>query len=197
MQGKEPSGSKLRLSKITPSRPLPPLKVSVASHVLRTANRIDSDYLDYQHCSQSRSERASSSLSDTRLHNSGMVCDSCSTDSMKSTFSLLTPLRAKDVRNRYVLQLFIEEGRPAALQNSVCLEQVTWPVSKLSLVVPIIFTALGKGKWIHLWMAAYGPAPQKSSMLARNTGVGSVRHLSRKCRKYLRAQALAVLIKAS
>ncbi|XP_067397922.1 phosphatidylinositol polyphosphate 5-phosphatase type IV [Emydura macquarii macquarii] len=104
LQGKEPSGSKPRLSKVTPSRPLPPLKVSVASHVLRTANRIDSDYLDYQHGSQSRSERASSSLSDTRLHTSGMVCDSCSTDSMKSTFSLLTPLRAKDVRNRSYLE---------------------------------------------------------------------------------------------
>ncbi|XP_044848534.1 phosphatidylinositol polyphosphate 5-phosphatase type IV isoform X3 [Mauremys mutica] len=104
MQGKESSGSKPRLSKITPPRPLPPLELSVASHVLRTANRIDSDYMDYQHYSQSRFERLSSSLSDTGLHNSGMVCDSCSTDSMKSTFSLLTPLRAKDVRNRSYLE---------------------------------------------------------------------------------------------
>ncbi|XP_008167705.2 phosphatidylinositol polyphosphate 5-phosphatase type IV isoform X1 [Chrysemys picta bellii] len=104
MQGKEISGSKPRLSKITPPRPLPPLELSVASHVLRTANRIDSDYMDYQHYSQSRFERLSSSLSDTGLHNSGMVCDSCSTDSMKSTFSLLTPLRAKDVRNRSYLE---------------------------------------------------------------------------------------------
>nr|XP_006120859.1 72 kDa inositol polyphosphate 5-phosphatase isoform X1 [Pelodiscus sinensis] len=104
MQGKESSGSKSRLSKITPSRPLPPLELSMASHVLRTANRIDSDYMDYQHYSQSRFERVSSSLSDGRLHNSGMVYDSCSTDSMKSTFSLLTPLRAKDVRNRSYLE---------------------------------------------------------------------------------------------
>ncbi|XP_030391147.1 phosphatidylinositol polyphosphate 5-phosphatase type IV isoform X1 [Gopherus evgoodei] len=104
MQRKESLGSKPRLCKITPPRPLPPLELSVASHVLRTANRIDSDYVDYQHYSQSRFERLSSSLSDTGLHNSGMVCDSCSTDSMKSTFSLLTPLRAKDVRNRSYLE---------------------------------------------------------------------------------------------
>ncbi|XP_074871177.1 phosphatidylinositol polyphosphate 5-phosphatase type IV isoform X2 [Carettochelys insculpta] len=104
MQGKDSSGSKPRLSKITPLRPLPPLELSVASHVLRTANRIDSDYMDYQHYSQSRFEGVSSSLSDTRLHNSGMVYDSYSTDSMKSTFSLLTPLRAKDVRNRSYLE---------------------------------------------------------------------------------------------
>uniref|UniRef100_A0A8C8R8J6 Phosphatidylinositol polyphosphate 5-phosphatase type IV n=1 Tax=Pelusios castaneus TaxID=367368 RepID=A0A8C8R8J6_9SAUR len=104
MQGKDSSGSKPQLSKITSPQPLPPLELNVASHVLRTANRIDSDYLDYQHYSHSRFERVSSSLSESRLHSSGMVCDSCSTDSMKSTFSLLTPLRAKDVRNRSYLE---------------------------------------------------------------------------------------------
>ncbi|NXW86174.1 INP5E phosphatase, partial [Alopecoenas beccarii] len=104
LRGKAFAGGKPRLSQITPVRPLPPMELNVASHTLRTANRIDSDCMDYRHYSQHKSGRVSSSLSDTRLHGSGMVYDNCSTDSMKSTFSLLTPIRSKDVRSRSYLE---------------------------------------------------------------------------------------------
>ncbi|XP_010019064.1 PREDICTED: 72 kDa inositol polyphosphate 5-phosphatase [Nestor notabilis] len=104
LRGKAFTGSKPRLSQVMPARPLPPLELSAASHSLRTANRIDSDCLDYRHYSQHRFGRVSSSLSDTRLHGNGMVYDNCSTDSMKSTFSLLTPIRSKDVRSRSYLE---------------------------------------------------------------------------------------------
>uniref|UniRef100_A0A8B9W161 Uncharacterized protein n=1 Tax=Anas zonorhyncha TaxID=75864 RepID=A0A8B9W161_9AVES len=107
LRGKAFAGSKPRLSQIMPARPLPPMELNVASHTLRTANRIDSDFMDYRHYSQHKFGRVSSSLSDTRLHGNGMVYDNCSTDSMKSTFSLLTPIRSKDVRSRYVAQLLV------------------------------------------------------------------------------------------
>ncbi|XP_075026822.1 phosphatidylinositol polyphosphate 5-phosphatase type IV isoform X1 [Calonectris borealis] len=104
LRGKAFAGGKPRLSQIMPARPLPPMELSVASHTLRTANRIDSDCMDYRHYSQHKFGRVSSSLSDTRLHGNGMVYDNCSTDSMKSTFSLLTPIRSKDVRSRSYLE---------------------------------------------------------------------------------------------
>ncbi|NWU47185.1 INP5E phosphatase, partial [Dromas ardeola] len=104
LRGKAFAGGKPRLSQIMPARPLPPMEFNVASHTLRTANRIDSDCMDYRHYSQHKFGRVSSSLSDTRLHGNGMVYDNCSTDSMKSTFSLLTPIRSKDVRSRSYLE---------------------------------------------------------------------------------------------
>uniref|UniRef100_A0A8B9MEP7 Phosphatidylinositol polyphosphate 5-phosphatase type IV n=1 Tax=Accipiter nisus TaxID=211598 RepID=A0A8B9MEP7_9AVES len=104
LRGKAFAGGKPRLSQIMPARPLPPMELNVASHTLRTANRIDSDCMDYRHYSQHKFGRVSSSLSDSRLHGNGMVYDNCSTDSMKSTFSLLTPIRSKDVRSRSYLE---------------------------------------------------------------------------------------------
>ncbi|NWV14466.1 INP5E phosphatase, partial [Ptilonorhynchus violaceus] len=104
LRGKGFAGGKPRLAQIMPARPLPPMELNVASHSLRTANRIDADCLDYRPYSQHKFGRVSSSLSDTRLHGNGTVYDSCSTDSMKSTFSLLTPIRAKDVRSRSYLE---------------------------------------------------------------------------------------------
>ncbi|KFP70900.1 72 kDa inositol polyphosphate 5-phosphatase, partial [Acanthisitta chloris] len=99
LRGKAFAGGKPRLSQIMPARPLPPMELHVASPTLRTANRIDSDCVDYRHYSQHKSGRVS-----TRLHGSGMGYDSCSTDSMKSTFSLLTPIQAKDVRSRSYME---------------------------------------------------------------------------------------------
>ncbi|XP_021269494.1 72 kDa inositol polyphosphate 5-phosphatase isoform X2 [Numida meleagris] len=104
LRGKAFAGSKPRLSQIMPARPLPPMELNVASHTLRTANKIDPDLMDYRHYSQHKFGRVSNSLSDTRLHGNGMVYDNCSTDSMKSTFSLLTPIRSKDVRSRSYLE---------------------------------------------------------------------------------------------
>lgn len=100
LRGKGFAGGKPRLSQIMPARPLPPMELNVASHSLRTANRIDSDCLDYRHYSQHKFGRVSSSLSDSKLQGNGTLYDNCSTDSMKSTFSVLTPIRAKDVRSR-------------------------------------------------------------------------------------------------
>lgn len=104
LRGKAFAGSKPRLSQIMPARPLPPMEFNVASHTLRTANKIDPDLMDYRHYSQHKFGRVSNSLSDTRLHGNGTLYDNCSTDSMKSTFSLLTPIRSKDVRSRSYLE---------------------------------------------------------------------------------------------
>ncbi|XP_053329080.1 phosphatidylinositol polyphosphate 5-phosphatase type IV [Spea bombifrons] len=97
------SAGKPRLREITSSKPLPQMELNVASRALRTANRIDPDYVDYKRSSQHRLLRQSSSLSDTRLHRN-MVCNHCSNESMKSTYSLLTPIRSKDVRDRSYLE---------------------------------------------------------------------------------------------
>uniref|UniRef100_A0ACB8F1A8 Uncharacterized protein n=1 Tax=Sphaerodactylus townsendi TaxID=933632 RepID=A0ACB8F1A8_9SAUR len=70
----------------------------------RTANRIDLDCADYRPFSSHLCKRAGSSWSDTKLHSRGMVCHNCSTASMKSTFSFLTPLRVRDVRSRSYLE---------------------------------------------------------------------------------------------
>ncbi|XP_018084976.1 phosphatidylinositol polyphosphate 5-phosphatase type IV isoform X2 [Xenopus laevis] len=103
-----------RLSQIAPKHALPQIEMNVTSRALRTANRIDPDYMDYKEASsQLRCLRQSSSLSDTRLHNnssSSMVCNQCSSDSMKSTYSLLTPIRPKDMRNSYLEGSLLASG---------------------------------------------------------------------------------------
>ncbi|KAJ7308441.1 hypothetical protein JRQ81_008990 [Phrynocephalus forsythii] len=72
---------------------------------LLAANRIDPDWADYQLSSSQRSfRRAGSSWSDTQLHGREVVWGHCPTASMKSSFSLLTPIRARDVRNRSYLE---------------------------------------------------------------------------------------------
>lgn len=96
-------GNKSRLPQVLPARPAPPLENNSSLPVLKTINRIDVDCADYRPSSRSFFARAGGSWSDTRLHSRGMVCDNCSTASMKSSFSLLTPIRIRDVRNRYVL----------------------------------------------------------------------------------------------
>ncbi|XP_063000791.1 phosphatidylinositol polyphosphate 5-phosphatase type IV [Elgaria multicarinata webbii] len=82
----------------------PPLELDGSFPSLRTTNRIDPDCVDYRLSSQSCFPRAGSSWSDTQLHSRGMVCGNGSTASMKSTFSLLTPIRVRDVRNRSYLE---------------------------------------------------------------------------------------------
>ncbi|XP_040261432.1 phosphatidylinositol polyphosphate 5-phosphatase type IV [Bufo bufo] len=84
---------KPRLAHTKPLQHLPQLESSASSRTLRTANRMEQDYTDYKQ----QPLRHSSSLSDTRLN--GALCDS-----MRSTYSLLTPLRSKDVRNRSYLE---------------------------------------------------------------------------------------------
>ncbi|XP_060107178.1 phosphatidylinositol polyphosphate 5-phosphatase type IV isoform X2 [Heteronotia binoei] len=93
-----------QLPKVTPIHSPPSLELDGSFRAVRTANRIDPDCADYRPCSHSLCTRIGSSWRDTKLHSRGMVCDNCSTASMKSTFSLLTPLRVRDVRSRSYLE---------------------------------------------------------------------------------------------
>ncbi|KPP75294.1 72 kDa inositol polyphosphate 5-phosphatase-like, partial [Scleropages formosus] len=95
--------SKIRLSPLQPSGPLPAVELSVASTSLRTANRIDRDCLDYGAARRGGTERLHRNLSDSRLLET-MVSDNTSLNSMKSSFSVLNPIRPSDVRNRSFLE---------------------------------------------------------------------------------------------
>ncbi|XP_061459685.1 phosphatidylinositol polyphosphate 5-phosphatase type IV [Rhineura floridana] len=99
------SDSHGKLSKVTPTHAPPPLEIDGSFPSLRTTNRIDPDCGDYRLRSQSFFPRVGSSWSDTQLHSRGMLCDGCSlAPSLKSTLSLLTPIRVRDVRNRSYLE---------------------------------------------------------------------------------------------
>ncbi|XP_053138073.1 phosphatidylinositol polyphosphate 5-phosphatase type IV isoform X2 [Hemicordylus capensis] len=91
---------------LSPAQALPPGGLEGSFPALRTAKRIDLDCADYRPPSRSGLARASSSCSssDARLPSRGMVCDNCSTASMKSGFSLLAPIRVRDVRSRSYLE---------------------------------------------------------------------------------------------
>uniref|UniRef100_A0A671RG29 Phosphatidylinositol polyphosphate 5-phosphatase type IV n=1 Tax=Sinocyclocheilus anshuiensis TaxID=1608454 RepID=A0A671RG29_9TELE len=96
--------SRIILSPLQTSGTYPPLENSAASTSLRTANRIDRDCLDYSAVGRrGRSERLQRNLSDSRLLDT-MVSDSASVHSMKSTYSVLNPIRPRDVRNRSFLE---------------------------------------------------------------------------------------------
>uniref|UniRef100_A0A8C2FQP0 Phosphatidylinositol polyphosphate 5-phosphatase type IV n=1 Tax=Cyprinus carpio TaxID=7962 RepID=A0A8C2FQP0_CYPCA len=96
--------SRIILSPLQPSGTYPPLEDSAASTSLRTTNRIDRDCLDYSVMGRrGRSERLQRNLSDSRLLDT-MVSDSASVHSMKSTYSVLNPIRPRDVRNRSFLE---------------------------------------------------------------------------------------------
>ncbi|KAM9324241.1 phosphatidylinositol polyphosphate 5-phosphatase type IV [Gastrophryne carolinensis] len=97
---KAASKSKPRLTHVKPSQPLPRLEFNVTSRALRTSNKIDPDYMAHQQRQGLR--HSASSLSDTRIHNMGY--DPRSNESMRSTYSLLTPIRSQDVRNRSYLE---------------------------------------------------------------------------------------------
>lgn len=71
-----------------PACPLPAMDWNVASDSLRTANKVDTDYRRRLHTALSRPP-------------SPLACDSGSLRSAKSAFSLLAPIRAKDVRGRW------------------------------------------------------------------------------------------------
>ncbi|XP_039619796.1 phosphatidylinositol polyphosphate 5-phosphatase type IV isoform X1 [Polypterus senegalus] len=94
---------KKKLSPLPPAGPLPAVEINVASTALRTSNRIDQDCVDYGLLAHSTLQRQSSNLSDSRLLD-GLVSDTCSTSSMKSTLSVLNPIRSKDMRDRSFLE---------------------------------------------------------------------------------------------
>lgn len=97
LSGQHPKPSKIILSPLQPTGSYPPLEYSIASMSLRTANQIDRDCLDYRN--GSLQENLQKNLSNSQLWDT-MVSDSTSVNSMKSTFSVLNPIRPKDVRNR-------------------------------------------------------------------------------------------------
>lgn len=88
--------SRVILSTLQPGRVPPSLQGNMSSVSLRTANQIDRDCLDYKRC-----DRLHRNLSDSRLLVNTMVTENSSVDSMKSSFSVLNPIRPRDVRNRY------------------------------------------------------------------------------------------------
>ncbi|XP_027134241.1 phosphatidylinositol polyphosphate 5-phosphatase type IV [Larimichthys crocea] len=96
--------TKARLSPVQPTGPLPALEKSFASATLRAANRIDRDCLDYAVLAREKlGERFHRNLSDSRLLEN-MGSDSASVNSMRSTYSVLSPIRPQDVRNRSFLE---------------------------------------------------------------------------------------------
>lgn len=96
--------SRIVLSPLQPTGTYPLLENSTASASLRTTNRIDRDCLDYGVVGRrGRSERLHRNLSDSRLLDT-MVSDNTSVHSMKSTYSVLNPIRPRDVRNRSFLE---------------------------------------------------------------------------------------------
>lgn len=96
--------AKVRLSPLQPTGTLPALEKSFASATLRVANRIDQDCLDYAvSAKEKQGKRLHRNLSDSRLLEN-MGSDSTSVTSMKSTYSVLNPIRPQDVRNRSFLE---------------------------------------------------------------------------------------------
>ncbi|XP_073322373.1 phosphatidylinositol polyphosphate 5-phosphatase type IV [Pagrus major] len=96
--------TKVRLSPLQATGPLPALEKSFASATLRAANRIDRDCLDYAVLAREKlGERLHRNLSDSRLLEN-MGSDSASVNSMRSTYSVLSPIRPQDVRNRSFLE---------------------------------------------------------------------------------------------
>ncbi|XP_030000394.1 phosphatidylinositol polyphosphate 5-phosphatase type IV [Sphaeramia orbicularis] len=96
--------SKVRLSPVQPTGPLPALEKTFASATLRAANRIDRDCLDYMVLAKEKlGDRLHRNLSDSRLLEN-MGSDSASVNSMRSTYSVLSPIRPQDVRNRSFLE---------------------------------------------------------------------------------------------
>lgn len=90
---------KMRLSPVQPTGPLPALEKSFAPANLRAANRIDRDCLDYALLANKK-EKLHRNLSDSRLLGN-MGSDSASVSSLRSTYSVLSPIKPKDVRKRY------------------------------------------------------------------------------------------------
>uniref|UniRef100_A0A8C0CCR3 Uncharacterized protein n=1 Tax=Balaenoptera musculus TaxID=9771 RepID=A0A8C0CCR3_BALMU len=93
------AGSIHRLASLLPPRPLPAMDGNAASDALRTANKVKWDHADCKVRLQARRFRAHSSLGPGRPP-SPLARDDCSLHSDRSTFSLLVPIRTKDVRSR-------------------------------------------------------------------------------------------------
>lgn len=91
--------AKVRLSPVQPAGPRPALEKKVASTISREANRIDKDCLDNAIMVKGKTEdRIHRNRSDSRLQET--MGDSASVNSIKSLYSILSPIKPEDVRNR-------------------------------------------------------------------------------------------------
>ncbi|XP_006863876.1 PREDICTED: 72 kDa inositol polyphosphate 5-phosphatase [Chrysochloris asiatica] len=97
------AGAAPRLASVLPPRLLPTTDQSVSLDSLRMADKVDPDPEDFRRRVQKKLMRAHSSLGPSRPR-SPLACDSCSLRSAKSSFSLLAPIRTKDVRSRSYLE---------------------------------------------------------------------------------------------
>lgn len=116
--------TKVRLSPVQPTGPLPALEKRFASATRRAANRIDRDCLDYAIRAREK-EKFHRNLSDSRLLEN-MGSDSASVSSMRSTYSVLSPIRPQDVRNRYS-----RHSRPCSYctwSHPQAYLQIRWPL---------------------------------------------------------------------
>uniref|UniRef100_A0A8D3DVT9 Phosphatidylinositol polyphosphate 5-phosphatase type IV n=1 Tax=Scophthalmus maximus TaxID=52904 RepID=A0A8D3DVT9_SCOMX len=103
--GRQVQPGKARLSPVQPAGPLPALEKRFMSATLRAANRIDRDCLDYAVLAREKpvGERLHRNLSDSRLLEN-MGSDSSCVNSMRSAYSVLSPIRTQDVRSRSFLE---------------------------------------------------------------------------------------------
>uniref|UniRef100_A0A3Q3QCM0 Phosphatidylinositol polyphosphate 5-phosphatase type IV n=1 Tax=Monopterus albus TaxID=43700 RepID=A0A3Q3QCM0_MONAL len=93
--------NKVLLSPVQPMGPLPALEKNFMSANLGAANRIDRDCLD--NAELASGDRRHRILSDSQLLEN-MGSDSASVNSLRSTYSVLSPIRPQDVRNRSFLE---------------------------------------------------------------------------------------------
>ncbi|XP_051022420.1 phosphatidylinositol polyphosphate 5-phosphatase type IV isoform X2 [Acomys russatus] len=98
-----PGGGSPKLASLRASHTPPAMDLNIASSSLRTANKVDPEHSDYRLRMQNRLVRAHSSLGPSRPW-SPLAGDDHSIQSARSSFSLLAPIRTKDVRSRSYLE---------------------------------------------------------------------------------------------
>ncbi|XP_004640589.1 72 kDa inositol polyphosphate 5-phosphatase [Octodon degus] len=98
-----PAGGSPRLASLRTPHPPSSSEPTVASNTLRTANQADSEQTDRKQAVPTRLVRAHSSLGPSRPR-SPLACDDRSLHSARSSFSLLAPIRTKDIRSRSYLE---------------------------------------------------------------------------------------------
>ncbi|XP_059494226.1 phosphatidylinositol polyphosphate 5-phosphatase type IV isoform X1 [Stegostoma tigrinum] len=99
LDSKTVSSANRKLPPVAPTKPLPPMVINLDSPVLRTSNRIDQDYVDYMHVTQSVSSQNSNIL-----NLSQGTEDNGSSFFMNSPSSVLFPVRSEDLRKRSYLE---------------------------------------------------------------------------------------------
>ncbi|XP_051040851.1 phosphatidylinositol polyphosphate 5-phosphatase type IV isoform X3 [Phodopus roborovskii] len=98
-----PGGGSPKLASLHSSHTPPAMDLNIASSSLRTANKVDPEHADYKLRMQTRLVRAHSNLGPSRPR-SPLAGDDHSIHSARSSFSLLAPIRTKDIRSRSYLE---------------------------------------------------------------------------------------------